>query len=87
MFYIKKAKDEFDRDYNDTCSDPVDGLDGSNQFDVFMVILYVFSVCSRAKDVVAAARPPVRFFSSEAPVVDLYLGQLDQVRIQNAEIW
>uniref|UniRef100_A0AAX7UYW6 Thioredoxin domain-containing protein n=1 Tax=Astatotilapia calliptera TaxID=8154 RepID=A0AAX7UYW6_ASTCA len=35
--------------------------------------------CSRAKNVVAAARPPVRFFSPDAPVVDLYLGQLDQV--------
>ncbi|KAJ0051133.1 hypothetical protein NL108_014609, partial [Boleophthalmus pectinirostris] len=33
----------------------------------------------RAKNVVAPARPPVRFFSSEAPVVDLYLGQIDQV--------
>ncbi|XP_076003780.1 thioredoxin domain-containing protein 11 isoform X2 [Genypterus blacodes] len=32
-----------------------------------------------AKNVVAAARPPVRFFSADAPVVDLYLGQLDQV--------
>ena len=30
---------------------------------------------------VAAARPPVRFFSAEAPVVDLYLGQLDQARM------
>ena len=29
----------------------------------------------------AAARPPVRFFSAEAPVVDLYLGQLDQARM------
>ena len=37
---------------------------------------------SRAKNVVAAARPPVRFFSAEAPVVDLYLGQLDQARMQ-----
>jgi len=40
------------------------------------------SFSSRAKNVVAAARPPVRFFSAEAPVVDLYLGQLDQARIQ-----
>lgn len=39
-------------------------------------------LCSRAKNVVAAARPPVRFFSAEAPVVDLYLGQLDQVRLK-----
>ncbi|KAL4624450.1 thioredoxin domain-containing protein 11-like [Arapaima gigas] len=35
--------------------------------------------CSRAKNVVAPARPPVRFFSADAPVVDLFLGQLEQV--------
>ncbi|XP_014915940.1 thioredoxin domain-containing protein 11 [Poecilia latipinna] len=44
-----------------------------------LLILAVKFTCSRAKDVVAAARPPVRFFSADAPVVDLYLGQLDQV--------
>ncbi|KAM4584550.1 thioredoxin domain-containing protein 11 [Odontesthes bonariensis] len=44
-----------------------------------LLILAVKFTCSRAKDVVAAARPPVRFFAAEAPVVDLYLGQLDQV--------
>uniref|UniRef100_A0A8C2YXT1 Thioredoxin domain containing 11 n=1 Tax=Cyclopterus lumpus TaxID=8103 RepID=A0A8C2YXT1_CYCLU len=44
-----------------------------------LLLLAVRFTCSRAKDVVAAARPPVRFFSAEAPVVDLYLGQLDQV--------
>ncbi|XP_042341297.1 thioredoxin domain-containing protein 11 [Plectropomus leopardus] len=44
-----------------------------------LLILAVKFTCSRAKNVVAAARPPVRFFSAEAPVVDLYLGQLDQV--------
>ncbi|XP_054460411.1 thioredoxin domain-containing protein 11 [Anoplopoma fimbria] len=44
-----------------------------------LLLLAVKFTCSRAKDVVAAARPPVRFFSAEAPVVDLYLGQLDQV--------
>ncbi|KAM6941092.1 thioredoxin domain-containing protein 11 [Lycodopsis pacificus] len=44
-----------------------------------LLSLAVHFTCSRAKDVVAAARPPVRFFSAEAPVVDLYLGQLDQV--------
>ncbi|XP_020499943.2 thioredoxin domain-containing protein 11 [Labrus bergylta] len=43
-----------------------------------LLILAVKFTCSRAKNVVAAARPPVRFFSAEAPVVDLYLGQLDQ---------
>ncbi|XP_032418204.1 thioredoxin domain-containing protein 11 [Xiphophorus hellerii] len=44
-----------------------------------LLVLAVKFTCSRAKDVVAAARPPVRFFSVDAPVVDLYLGQLDQV--------
>ncbi|KAK2817345.1 hypothetical protein Q5P01_025536 [Channa striata] len=44
-----------------------------------LLILAVKFTCSRANNVVAAARPPVRFFSAEAPVVDLYLGQLDQV--------
>lgn len=44
-----------------------------------LLILAVKFTCSRAKNVVAAARPPVRFFSADAPVVDLYLGQLDQV--------
>ncbi|KAM9856710.1 thioredoxin domain-containing protein 11 [Aulostomus maculatus] len=44
-----------------------------------LLVLAVKFTCSRAKNVVAAARPPLRFFSAEAPVVDLYLGQLDQV--------
>ncbi|XP_029314403.1 thioredoxin domain-containing protein 11 isoform X2 [Cottoperca gobio] len=44
-----------------------------------LLILAVKFTCSCAKNVVAAARPPVRFFSAEAPIVDLYLGQLDQV--------
>lgn len=44
-----------------------------------LLVLAVKFKCSRAKNVVAAARPPVRFFSPDAPVVDLYLGQLDQV--------
>ncbi|KAM9315113.1 thioredoxin domain-containing protein 11 [Pholidichthys leucotaenia] len=49
-----------------------------------LLVLAVKFTCSRAKDVVAAARPPVRFFSADAPVVDLYLGQLDQVeRLRN----
>ncbi|KAG5278335.1 hypothetical protein AALO_G00097840 [Alosa alosa] len=34
---------------------------------------------SRAKNVVAQAPAPVRFFAADAPVVDLYLGQLEQV--------
>lgn len=37
------------------------------------------SLCSRAKNVVAPPPPPVRFFAPDAPVVDLYLGQIDQV--------
>nr|XP_057946717.1 thioredoxin domain-containing protein 11 isoform X1 [Doryrhamphus excisus] len=44
-----------------------------------LLVLAVKLTCSRAKNVVAAARPPLRFFSAESPVVDLYLGQLDQV--------
>uniref|UniRef100_A0A3Q4B9E3 Thioredoxin domain-containing protein n=1 Tax=Mola mola TaxID=94237 RepID=A0A3Q4B9E3_MOLML len=44
-----------------------------------LLVLAVKFTCSRAKNVVASARPPVRFFSPDAPVVDLYLGQLDQV--------
>ncbi|MCJ8748271.1 hypothetical protein PDJAM_G00163310 [Pangasius djambal] len=34
---------------------------------------------SRAKSVVALARPPVRFLSPSVPVLDLFLGQQDQV--------
>ncbi|XP_077426678.1 thioredoxin domain-containing protein 11 [Vanacampus margaritifer] len=45
-----------------------------------LLVLAVKFTCSRATNVVvAAARPPLRFFSPESPVVDLYLGQLDQV--------
>ncbi|XP_073447173.1 thioredoxin domain-containing protein 11 isoform X1 [Aquarana catesbeiana] len=33
--------------------------------------------CSRAKDVIMPARPPVHFFSTQTSVVDLFLGQLD----------
>ncbi|XP_075869412.1 thioredoxin domain-containing protein 11 [Nelusetta ayraudi] len=44
-----------------------------------LLILAVKFTCSRAKNVVASARPPVRFFPTDVPVVDLYLGQLDQV--------
>lgn len=39
----------------------------------------IASLCSRAVNVVAPPRPPVRFFAPDAPVVDLYLGQIDQV--------
>lgn len=44
-----------------------------------LLILAVKFTYSRANNVVVPARPPVRFFSPDAPVVDLYLGQLDQV--------
>ncbi|XP_059190918.1 thioredoxin domain-containing protein 11 [Centropristis striata] len=44
-----------------------------------LLLLAVTFTCSRAKNVVAAPRPSARFFSADAPVVDLYLGQLDQV--------
>ncbi|XP_012987795.2 thioredoxin domain-containing protein 11 [Esox lucius] len=44
-----------------------------------LLLLAVKFTCSRAKNVVAAAHPPVRFISAEAPMVDLYLGQLEQV--------
>ncbi|KAG2455530.1 TXD11 protein, partial [Polypterus senegalus] len=43
------------------------------------LILSVKFAYSRAKNVVSPARPPVRFFSPSAPIIDLYLGQLDQV--------
>ncbi|XP_078415140.1 thioredoxin domain-containing protein 11 isoform X1 [Cetorhinus maximus] len=39
----------------------------------------LWGVRSRAKDVVKMAPPPVRFFSPNSPVIDLYMGQLDQV--------
>ncbi|XP_073697720.1 thioredoxin domain-containing protein 11 isoform X2 [Garra rufa] len=42
------------------------------------IILPLTLTCSRVKDVVAAARSPVRFFPPEAPVVDLFLGQLEE---------
>uniref|UniRef100_A0A3P8X0R5 Thioredoxin domain containing 11 n=1 Tax=Cynoglossus semilaevis TaxID=244447 RepID=A0A3P8X0R5_CYNSE len=51
-----------------------------------LLVLAVKFTCSRAKNVVAPARPPVRFFSAEAPIVDLYLGQLDQRLRSVAEV-
>ncbi|XP_068100798.1 thioredoxin domain-containing protein 11 [Hyperolius riggenbachi] len=44
--------------------------------------------CSRAKDVVMPARPPVHFFSTQSPVVDLFFGQLDYAEFlrQDSEI-
>ncbi|KAG8432925.1 hypothetical protein GDO86_017261 [Hymenochirus boettgeri] len=44
--------------------------------------------CSRAKDVVMPAKPPAHFFSTNSPVVDLFLGQLDYAEYirQDSEI-
>ncbi|XP_053550766.1 thioredoxin domain-containing protein 11 [Bombina bombina] len=44
--------------------------------------------CSRAKDVVMPARPPMHFFSSQSPVVDLFRGQIDYAEYirQDSEI-
>uniref|UniRef100_A0A3Q3IJP4 Thioredoxin domain-containing protein n=1 Tax=Monopterus albus TaxID=43700 RepID=A0A3Q3IJP4_MONAL len=56
---------------------------------IVLSVLFILAVkftCSRAKDVVVAAQPPVRFFSTEAPIVDLYLGQLDQRLRSVAEV-
>lgn len=43
------------------------------------LILPITLTCSRVKNVVASPRSPVRFFSAEAPVADLFLGQLEEV--------
>ncbi|KAK2818359.1 hypothetical protein Q7C36_022292 [Tachysurus vachellii] len=43
------------------------------------LILALTLTCSRANSVVALARPPGRFLSPSVPVVDLFLGQQDQV--------
>ncbi|ROJ26344.1 Thioredoxin domain-containing protein 11 [Anabarilius grahami] len=42
------------------------------------LLLPITLTCSRAKNVVALARPPVRFFPAEVPVVDLFLGQIEE---------
>ncbi|KAA0721653.1 Thioredoxin domain-containing protein 11 [Triplophysa tibetana] len=42
------------------------------------LILPITFTCGPVKNVVAAARSPVRFFPEEVPVVDLFLGQLDE---------
>ncbi|XP_044160166.1 thioredoxin domain-containing protein 11 isoform X2 [Bufo gargarizans] len=44
--------------------------------------------CSRAKDVTMPAKLPMRFFTRESPVVDLFLGQIDYADIlrQDSEI-
>nr|DBA20316.1 TPA: hypothetical protein GDO54_016023 [Pyxicephalus adspersus] len=41
-----------------------------------LIIILRFT-CSRAKDVIMPATPPVHFFTAHSPVVDLFLGQLD----------
>ncbi|KAE8579802.1 hypothetical protein XENTR_v10024188 [Xenopus tropicalis] len=54
----------------------------------FALIVALRFTCSRAKDVVRPAKPPVHFFSSHSPVVDLFLGQLDYAEYirQDSEI-
>ncbi|XP_056624254.1 thioredoxin domain-containing protein 11 isoform X2 [Triplophysa dalaica] len=42
------------------------------------LILPITFTCGPVKNVVAAARTPVSFFPEEVPVVDLFLGQLDE---------
>lgn len=42
------------------------------------LILPITFTCGPVKNVVAAARTPVRFFPAEVPVLDLFLGQLDE---------
>uniref|UniRef100_UPI00398EDF2C thioredoxin domain-containing protein 11 isoform X2 n=1 Tax=Pristiophorus japonicus TaxID=55135 RepID=UPI00398EDF2C len=46
---------------------------------VICTLLTLRFALSRAKDVVKMPPPPVRFFSPNSPVIDLYMGQLDQV--------
>ncbi|ELK13528.1 Thioredoxin domain-containing protein 11 [Pteropus alecto] len=41
------------------------------------LLLALKFTCSRAKDVILPAKPPVSFFSSRSPVLDLFQGQLD----------
>nr|XP_020739467.1 thioredoxin domain-containing protein 11 isoform X1 [Odocoileus virginianus texanus] len=41
------------------------------------LLLALKFTCSRAKDVIIPAKPPVSFFSSRSPVLDLFQGQLD----------
>lgn len=46
---------------------------------MFMLfIACLLSPLSPVKNVVAAARTPMRFFPEEVPVVDLFLGQLEE---------
>ncbi|XP_016408457.1 thioredoxin domain-containing protein 11 isoform X2 [Sinocyclocheilus rhinocerous] len=43
------------------------------------LILPLTLTCSRVKSVVASPRAPLRFFPAEAPLADLFLGQLEEV--------
>ncbi|XP_023670854.2 thioredoxin domain-containing protein 11 isoform X1 [Paramormyrops kingsleyae] len=62
-----------------------DLLCGAIVLGCLFVVTIKFTCSSRAKNVVAPARPPRRFFSPDPPVVDLFLGQLDQVdRLRSA---
>ncbi|XP_009294513.1 thioredoxin domain-containing protein 11 isoform X2 [Danio rerio] len=42
------------------------------------LLLPITLTCGRVKSVVSPARPPMRFFPAEAPVLDLFLGQLEE---------
>ncbi|XP_067296545.1 thioredoxin domain-containing protein 11 isoform X2 [Pseudorasbora parva] len=52
------------------------------------LILPITLTCGRVKDVVSPARPPVGFFAAEAPVVDLFLGQMEEAErlLEEADI-
>lgn len=43
------------------------------------LILPITLTCSRVKSMVAPPRAPLRFFPAEAPLADLFLGQLEEV--------
>ncbi|XP_069503894.1 thioredoxin domain-containing protein 11 [Ambystoma mexicanum] len=44
-------------------------------------IIAIRFTCSRAKDVIMPTKPPVNFFPSMSPVVDLYRGQWDYAEV------
>uniref|UniRef100_A0A8C0ZXT0 Thioredoxin domain-containing protein n=1 Tax=Castor canadensis TaxID=51338 RepID=A0A8C0ZXT0_CASCN len=52
------------------------------------LLLALKFTCSRAKDVIIPAKPPVSFFSSRSPVLDLFQGQLDYAELirQDSEV-
>ncbi|TRY86182.1 hypothetical protein DNTS_030224 [Danionella cerebrum] len=49
------------------------------------VILTIALTCGRVKSVVAPARPPLRFFPADAPLIDLFLGQQQEVDVLRQE--